>query len=198
MPTKIAVDKLAKELLDQVNKAPAKEHTAAEPELEVILIEDELIDSAREPTGDQVIPNINIIDNLDNIINVTDDYSFKLDSLILRPKPFTMVTNKEDDKTPSLTVTSDSEEVSDKDDDDSDNDSQVSRNTKDDSHTEENTKKDGEPPAEEHEDQDEEPKNEEDGKEDSKDQDEAKENDDKGSKKTGEENQSQHIPQPNI
>ena len=41
-------------LLDQVNKVPSKENpakepTAAEPELEVILIEDELIDSAREP-----------------------------------------------------------------------------------------------------------------------------------------------------
>ena len=75
-------------------------------QIEVVLIEDDLIGSAREPTGNQVIPNINDI-NLDNI-NVTDDYSFKLDSSILRPKPFTMVTSKEDDKTPSLPVTSDS------------------------------------------------------------------------------------------
>ena len=105
---KLAADKLAKELLDQVNKVPAKENpakepTAAEPVLEVILIEDELIDAAREPTRDQVIPNINDIDNLDSIINVTDDYSFNLDNVILRRRPFpdttTMATNKKEDKT---------------------------------------------------------------------------------------------------
>ena len=139
----------------------------------------------QETTVNKVIPNINDI-NLDSINNKDDEYSFRLDNAILRPKPWAMVENKGDDKMPPLSVTSDSEEVSDREDDDSDNDSKASKDTKDKSDSEEDSKKDGRLSEEEQEDQDEEPKGEKEGNEDSgKDQDEAKEDDDKGSKKTG-------------
>ena len=70
--------------------------TAVGTENEDIFIEDDLIGSTRENPVNKVIPNINDI-NLDSINSKDGDYSFRLDSAILRPKPWAMVENKGDD-----------------------------------------------------------------------------------------------------
>ena len=104
-------------MLDQVNKAPGKEQASAGNDTEVIHIDDDLSGSASDATGNNSTPSINEI-NLDNI-NVTEYYSFKLDTTILRPRPMIGLTSK-------------SEDESDKEDEDSDNDSQASGKSKED------------------------------------------------------------------